>query len=221
MIPTAEISHSTLMCGSDRIHVEEVIGKGSSGIVYSGIHINTGEKIVIKTGKTSSLEAEIRILNYLKSNLKAHASIEELVLSCDLTNGLTAVVKRPLFESSSDQSLTQTLSDIPSKSTRQEAVRNIIDTFLVVLESDVAVSDVQFLIDTLSGSVLLIDVSESRMLPINQPWEKWDILDQASVLNFIQETRAILALESEYANQYMERKLASNSHTLLHEVLSH
>ena len=198
------------------------LGEGGSGTVYlareSSTKFNSNDKYVLKIshGNPKGVQNECKILNYFESSLntkyykngvpKCICEVNNIHLSPlkNNKNGVdTAIVMKPYFDNPSS-----TFDSLKSTSIREKAVTRFIDIVADLLKTGIVSTDLQPLIDSNTGEVLLIDFSEAKLLSLSET--NLSSIDELSIQAFLSEALSIIPSDSETqhkARQQLQQRM--------------
>ena len=161
---SAETDLLPKVCGRTQLEDFDQRGRGGTGLLFRAISQNNKELAVKLSWSTtvSSVRHECEVLQHLE---KYHVEgVEKCIDSCDIASQPTQtspssqaiIVKDPFFPPPS----TATLTNLPPV-VQLAAVKHLTTTVVQMLLAGVATSDLQPLINPVTGDSLLIDLSEA------------------------------------------------------------
>ena len=152
------------VCGNTRLEEYDQQGRGGTGLVFKAkaISLNNKPMAVKLSWPTTvvSVRKECEVLRLLEKKLVG--GVEKCVDSCDTvrppSQSQAIIVLDPFFAPPS----TATLTDL-TPSIQLTAVKHLTTTIVQMLLAGVATSDLQPLINPITGDSLLIDLSEAMI----------------------------------------------------------
>lgn len=192
-----------LSCQNLDIELKSLAGAGGTGRVYkanSKVINSRGvfyESVAVKVALPNTkprLQNECEILQHLERNHVNH--VEKCIASCavdissanrDLADFATVLYP---FESpsSADSKIVSSIAVIPSRKVAIIAASQLLKTAIDTILAGVVVTDLQFLADTVSGDVLLIDFTEAQKIEI----DNLRYLDKQGIQSFLSEALAFI-----------------------------
>ncbi len=164
----------------------EFIGAGGSGTVYRG-DIPDKESVVVKVSRKASensVKREAAIL--IKLAEKGVSNVERFIDSCDMDIGdgrYFAGVFRPYLNPPEAPSIA-TIKDDASGAMKVKASRQLMRAVVEMVNADIALTDLQLLIEPGTGCLLVIDLTEAESLHLAQGLS---FHDKAAVASFFGE----------------------------------
>ena len=192
------------------------IGQGGSGTVYSG-RLDT-LMAVAKVSSSRSQASVVHECDVLRRLALLHVDNIETCLCCSTyrenlhgsssSSSRQVIVMQPFFttgsSTSDDNNVVSTLAAVRSKQSQLIATESLLRTTVQMIQAGVALSDVQVLVNPDSGSLILIDLTESK--EINQQHPSYN--DLALVRSFISEAMSLVPEElAPSARQLLAREV--------------
>lgn len=195
------------------------IGEGGSGTVYSGRLDNL--MAVAKVSSSRSQASVVHECDVLRRLARLHIDNIETCLCCSTyrenlhdssssssSTSRQVIVLQPFFTTGSstadDNNVVSTLATVRSKQLQLIATESLLSTTVQMIRAGVALSDVQVLVNPDSGSLILIDLTESK--EINQQHPSYN--DLALVRSFISEAMSLVPEElAPSARQLLAREV--------------
>lgn len=219
-----DVKQDTISCRDISIKDLKQIGQGGTGIVYSGIMMNTYNplaaatnslnEVIVKMSRSTtqkSINHECDILNILeKANVP---NIEHCLCNSNYEiekDDIRSIsILEPYFsikDKNNNDVVVSTIEAIPIKTIQLKAIDNLLYALVRIIENNIALSDVQLLIDSTSGKLIFIDFTESILIsqPLNPSYNEIQL-----IISFIQECLAFIP--SEYQLESINK---------LHEIIS-
>ena len=200
-------SSQSIACDSLVVTGARQIGQGGSGTVYSG-RLDT----LMAVAKVSSSRSQASIVHecdVLRRLASLHVDNIETCLCCSAYRenlhessssssssiSRQVIVLQPFFTTGSstadDNNVVSTLAAVHSRQSQLIATESLLRTTVQMIRAGVALSDVQVLVNPDSGSLILIDLTES--IEINQQHPSYN--DLALVRSFISESMSLVPEE--------------------------
>jgi hypothetical protein len=184
-----------LHCGGLQVGIGSEIGRGGTGGVFKALLVQPKSSLptAVKISYPSTalaLRKECRTYQHLAS--RNAENVQRCLAMCD-DGDRTVIVLQPLVEvktsSSDDGPLTEPVATITDPgSFGQVATRNLLHGVVGIINGGFASSDLQFLVNPLTGDVTIIDLSEAQ--PIDNGGDSFQQL--ALVSSFIHEALAAI-----------------------------
>ena len=173
-------------CGNLELDLE-MIGSGGSGTVFRG-NVKGKEPVVVKVSREASeksVKREAAIL--IKLEQKHVSNVERFVDSCDMDigegNKYFAGAFRPYLNPPESSSIAAIKND-DSGLIKAKASQQLMRTVVEMVGANIALSDLQILIEPDTGKLLVIDLTEAETLHIEQGLS---FHDKAAVASFFGE----------------------------------
>jgi hypothetical protein len=178
-------------CGNLDLDLE-FIGSGGSGTVFRG-DMKGRKPVVVKVSRKASensVKREAAIL--IKLEQKLVNNVERFVDSCDMDIGEGATyfagVFRPYLNPPEASSIA-TIKNDATGAIKAKASRQLMRTVIEMVNADIALTDLQVLIEPDTGQLLVIDLTEAETLRLEQGLS---FHDKAVVSSFFGEALAFV-----------------------------
>lgn len=209
-----------LTCQNLDIELKSLAGAGGTGRVYQGtaralsksiVYESVAVKVSLPTTKPR-LQNECEILHHLEQKRVNH--VDKCISTCSLVPnnnlGDFATVLYPFKSPTNANSfIVSSIAIIPSPEVAKTAACQLLQTVIEIILAGVVVTDLQFLADTMTGDVLLIDFTEARMIATGN----LQYIDKQAIQSFLSEAIAFIP-------EVMKEEVYSSSQESVNKVQS-